>query len=118
MSAATSDAVWLHAPATRILHVVLRVNAMTFVFISLAVTVGGATVYAAWRNREFRKFLAGAFFVSTGVQFYLYLADVSVPLLGTDVVQTPALSAARCVPNFIFFLITLYFGFIKKPKPN
>ena len=36
----------------------------------------------AWRNREFRKFLAGAFFVSSGVLFYLYLADVSVPLLG------------------------------------
>ena len=36
----------------------------------------------AWRNREFLKFLAGAFFVSSGVLFYLYLADVSVPLLG------------------------------------
>jgi hypothetical protein len=58
----------------------------------------------------------GAFFVSSGIQFYLYLADVSVPLLGTDFVQTPALSLARSIPHFALFLITLYFGFIRKPK--
>jgi hypothetical protein len=54
-------------------------------------------------SREFRKFLAGAFFVSAGIQFYLYLAKVSVPLLGIQ---------------FILFGLCLYFGFIKKPKPR
>jgi len=38
------------------------------------------SLYLAWRNRDVRKFLAGAFFVSSGILFYLYLADVSVPL--------------------------------------
>jgi hypothetical protein len=73
-------------------------------------------VYWAVRSRDFRKFLAGAFFVSAGMQFYLYLADVSVPLLGTSFVQTPQRSAVRSIPHFIFFLVTLYFGFIKKPQ--
>jgi hypothetical protein len=36
----------------------------------------------------------GAFFVSSGVLFYLYLADVSVPLLGTNFAETPLISAA------------------------
>jgi hypothetical protein len=39
------------------------------------------------------KFLAGAFFVNAGILFYLYLARVSVPLLGTSYVQTPELVA-------------------------
>jgi hypothetical protein len=46
----------------------------------------------------------------------LYLAKVSVPLLGTNLVLTPEISAWRSIPHFIFFLIDLYFGFIKKPK--
>jgi hypothetical protein len=50
------------------------------------IVTGGATIYFAVQSREFRKFLAGAFFVSAGAQFYLYLAGVSIPLLGTDFV--------------------------------
>ncbi len=88
------------------------------VLIALAIIVGGATIYFAIRSREFRKFLAGAFFVSGGIQFYLYLAGVSVPLLGTGFVQTPELSGIRAIPHFIFFLITFYFGFIKKPRDS
>jgi hypothetical protein len=57
-------------------------------FIALIV-LGLPTLYFAWRSREFRKFLAGAFFVSAGIQLYLYLAKVSVPLLGTNLVVTP-----------------------------
>ena len=46
-----------------------------------AIVVGGLpTLYFAVRSREFRKFLAGAFFVSAGMQFYFYLANVSIPL--------------------------------------
>jgi len=62
------------------------------------------------------KFLAGSFFMSAGVQFYLYLARVSVPLLGTSFVQTPTISALRSITHFAFFLTFWYLGFIRKWK--
>jgi hypothetical protein len=80
------------------------------------VVLGLPTLYFAWRSREFRKFLAGAFFVSAGIQFYLYLANVSVPLLGTNLAVTPEISGLRSIVHFILFGLCLYFGFIKKPK--
>jgi hypothetical protein len=89
---------------------------MIVILVMCAVLVGGATIYWAAKSRDFRKFLAGAFFVSAGIQFYLYLARVSVPLLGTNLVQTPDVSAVRSMIHFILFLVTLYFGFIRKPK--
>jgi hypothetical protein len=73
------------------------------------------TLYLAYRSREVRKFLAGAFFVSAGMQFYLYLANVSVPLLGTGLVLTPKINGLRTIPHFIFFLLCFYFGFVAKP---
>jgi hypothetical protein len=51
-------------------------------YIAAAVIMAVGSIYFAWRKRDFRKFLAGAFFVSSGILFYLYLAGVSVPLLG------------------------------------
>ena len=89
---------------------------MLYVLLTAAVIWGLATIYLAYRFREFRKFLAGAFFVSWGIQLYLYFAKVSVPLLGTDFVFTPEISGARSFPHFIFFLFCLYFGFFSKPK--
>jgi uncharacterized protein (DUF486 family) len=89
---------------------------MIIILVMCAVLVGGATIYWAAKSRDFRKFLAGAFFVSAGIQFYLYLVRVSVPLLGTNLVQTPDVSAVRSVIHFILFLVTLYFGFIRKHK--
>jgi len=62
------------------------------------------------------KFLAGAFFVSTGVLFYLYLAHVSVPLLGTSFIATPGISGARSIVNAIFFVTFFYLGFIRRWK--
>jgi hypothetical protein len=50
------------------------------------------------------KFLAGAFFVSTGVLFYLYLARVSVPLLGTGFIETPEVSGVRSLVNAVLFV--------------
>jgi hypothetical protein len=82
------------------------------------VILGLPTLYFAIRSREFRKFLAGAFFVSGGMQLYFYLANVSVPLIGTSIVQTPNLSGLRSIFHFIFFLVTFYFGFIRKPKKS
>src|SRR5262252_4095118 len=64
-------------------------------YIAAAVIMAVGSLYFAWRNRNFCIFLAGAFFVSSGILFYLYLADVSVPLLGTDLVETPKISAGR-----------------------
>jgi hypothetical protein len=92
-------------------------NMIVALLIALVV-LGLPTLYSAWRSREFRKFLTGAFFVSAGIQFYLYLAGVSVPLLGTNLVVTPEISERRSIVHFILFGLCLYFGFIKKPKDS
>jgi uncharacterized protein (TIGR02246 family) len=47
--------------------------------------------------QEVCKFLAGAFFVNAGILFYLYLARVSVPLLGTNFIETPEISGMRSI---------------------
>ena len=59
------------------------------------------------------KFLAGAFFVNAGVLFYLYLARVSVPLLGTRFTQTPEVSGVRSMVHAVLFLTFFYLGFIR-----
>ena len=74
------------------------------------IVVGLPTIYVAVRYREYRKFLAGAFFVSSGMQFYFYLADLPVPLIWTGAVQSPQLSATRGAIHFALFLLCLYFG--------
>jgi hypothetical protein len=86
------------------------------IYIAAAVMMAVASLYFAWRNRDFRKFLAGAFFVSSGILLYLYLADVSVPLLGTGFVETPQISGARSIIHFVVFLLCFYFGFISQPR--
>jgi uncharacterized protein (DUF486 family) len=85
-------------------------------YIAASVIMAVGSFYFAWRNSNFRKFLAGAFFVSSGILFYLYLVDVSVPLLGTRFVETPQISGGRSVVHFILFLLCFYFGFVRKPK--
>ena len=89
---------------------------MTVILIAAIIVVGGATIYFAVRSPEFCKFLAGAFFVSAGIQFYMYLAKVPVPILGTSFVQTPALSRVRALIHFTLFLTTFDFGFIRKRR--
>ena len=91
---------------------------MIFIYALLGITAIILTIYFVVKCREFLKFLSGAFFVSGGVLFYLYLANVSVPILGTTFVQTPEMSGIRCIPHFIFSILCLYFGFIKRPKPG
>jgi hypothetical protein len=85
-------------------------------YIVAAVVMAGVTLYFAWQSSDFSKFLAGAFFVSSGVLLYLYLADVSVPLLGTSFVETPQISGGRSSVHFILFLLCVYFGFVRKLK--
>ena len=43
------------------------------------------------------KFLAGAFFVNAGLLFYLYLARVSMPLFGTNFIETPEISGMHSI---------------------
>ena len=83
-------------------------------YTAAAVIMAVGSLYLAWRSRDFRKFLTGAFIVSSGILFYLYLADVSVPLLGTGFVETPQISGGRSIVHFILFLLCLYFGFVKR----
>jgi hypothetical protein len=91
---------------------------MTYVYMIAALLLVSATLYLVKKNTEVRKFLAGAFFVSSGVLLYLSLAKVSVPILGTALVQTPELAASRSAVHFVFFLLCFYFGFLKKPAPK
>ena len=85
-------------------------------YIAAAVIMAVGSLHFAWRSRNFRKFLAGAFFVSSGILFYLYLADVSVPLLGTGFVETPKISAGRSIVHFILFVLCFYFGVVNRRK--
>jgi hypothetical protein len=85
-------------------------------YITAAVIMAVGSLYFAWRNRDYRKFLAGAFFVSSSILYYLYLADASVPLLGTSFIETPQISGGRSIVHFILFLLCLYSGFVRKPN--
>ena len=80
-----------------------------------------AAVYVAIKFREVRKFVAGAFFVSSGILWYLWLTGTSIPLmiphLGTIAIDTPDISGQRAIVHFILFLLCFYFGFISNMKP-
>jgi hypothetical protein len=88
------------------------------VYVVAGIVAAACSLYFAWRSRDFRKFLAGAFFVNSGVLFYFYLAGVAVPVLGTNIVATPESSGFRSAIHFVLFLVCLYFGFIKAPSQN
>jgi hypothetical protein len=85
-------------------------------YIAAAAIMAVGRLYFAWRNRNFRKFLASAFFVSSGILFYLSVVAVSVPLLGTGFVETPNISGGRSIVHFVLFLLCFYFGFVRKTK--
>ena len=79
-----------------------------------------ATLYVAIKYREVRKFLARAFFVSSGILWYLWVTNTSVPIVmpyaGTVSVETPAISGQRAIVHFVLFLVCLYFGFFSRPR--
>ncbi|UGX91147.1 hypothetical protein G6321_00035855 [Bradyrhizobium barranii subsp. barranii] len=83
-------------------------------YVVAAVAMAAGSLYLAWCSLDVRKFLAGAFFVSSGILAYLAIADVSVPLLGTGSVETPPVSGARAIVHFLLFLVCLYSGFLGK----
>jgi len=79
-----------------------------------------AILYVGIKYREVRKFLAGAFFVSSGTCWYLWVTGVSLPIVlpfvGSVSVEAPEISGQRAVAHFVLFLLCFYFGFISKPK--
>ena len=89
---------------------------MKAVYIILIISILFLTIYFVIKSVDFRKFLTGAFFVSAGIQFYLAYAKVSVPVLGTDIMQTADLGYARGVLHLVLCLVCFYFGFVRKPR--
>jgi hypothetical protein len=79
-----------------------------------------AALYVAIRYREVRKFLAGAFFVSSGTLWYLWVTGTSLPVVlpyaGTISVESPEISGQRAIVHFVLFLLCMYFGFFGKSK--
>jgi len=65
-------------------------------------------------RKEVCKFLSGAFFVTAGASWYFSLYHISVPFMGTS--MSPEFLLIRGFIHFGLFLITFYFGFIKKKK--
>jgi hypothetical protein len=84
--------------------------------VAAIILIGLPTLYVAVRYCEYRKFLAGGFFVSSGMQFYFYLAKIPIPLMWTSAVQSPELSAMRGAIHFVLFLFCLYFGWFFRAK--
>ena len=89
---------------------------MTAIYIILILLVITSSIYFVIKSLDFRKFLTGAFFVSAGIQIYLAYAKVSIPLLGTDIVQTSDVGYTRGVLHLVLCLVCFYFGFIKKTR--
>ena len=81
---------------------------------------GLAALYVAIRYREVRKFLAGGFFVSSGILWYLWLTGTAVPIVlpyaGRVAVEPPEISGQRAIVHFVLFLLCLYFGFFWKRR--
>ena len=84
---------------------------MVYLLVPGVLGVAAASAWLAYRSVDFRKFLAGAFLVSGGVQLYLAAAGVSVPVLGTEIVQTPDVGWVRGAFHLGLGGVAVYFGF-------
>jgi hypothetical protein len=62
--------------------------------------------------KEVSKFLSGAFFVTAGASWYLSWNHVGVPFFGFTI--SPEFLGIRGCIHFALFLISFYFGFIRK----
>ncbi len=91
---------------------------MKVIYILVILTIIALTIYFVIKSVDFRKFLTGAFFVSAGIQLYLAYAKVSIPVLGTDMVQTSEVGYTRGILHLALCLICFYFGFVKKQSRN
>lgn len=66
--------------------------------------------------KETCKFLSGAFFVTAGASWYFAWYNMAVPFMGT--VMSPRFLAIRGCMHFVFFLLSFYWGFIRKPAAD
>jgi hypothetical protein len=82
-------------------------------FGGLGTAAGKSPMFKKIPWQDVCKFLAGAFFFSAGVLCYLFLARVSVPLLGTRFTQAPEVSGVRSIVHVVLFFIFFYLGFIR-----
>jgi hypothetical protein len=64
--------------------------------------------------KEVGKFLSGAFFVSAGVLFYLYLAGSPVPVFGAHLAVTPTVNGVRAAVHAVLFAVFFYLGYIRQ----
>ena len=64
--------------------------------------------------KEIFKFLSGAFFVTAGASWYLSYYHITMPIMGTT--MSPDFLFVRGFIHFGLFLLTFYFGFLKKKK--
>jgi hypothetical protein len=64
--------------------------------------------------KEVCKFLSGAFFVSAGILFYLWLTGTPMPIWGTSYVVSPEAHGWRSIAHVVFFAICFYVGFVRK----
>jgi hypothetical protein len=82
------------------------------------VLYAAATLYFAVTYREVRKFLAGAFFVSSGTLAYLWATGTAIPLVlpfaGAISVETPGVNGQRVIVHFVLFVLYFYSGFMRK----
>ena len=62
--------------------------------------------------KEILKFLSGAFFVTAGASWYLSWHHIALPFFGLTI--SPEFFAFRGFLHFALFLISFYFGFIRK----
>ena len=61
--------------------------------------------------REVFKFLSGAAFAGSLINFYLYFENVSVPFMGYTI--GPRFLGARAAVNFVACVVFFYFGYVK-----
>ncbi len=78
----------------------------------LEVQIGNSGLIMKINWKDVLKFLSGAFFVTAGANWYLSWYHISVPFFGLT--MTSELLALRGFIHFALFLISFYFGFIKK----
>lgn len=72
------------------------------------------SIYFAIKSVEFRKFLSGAFFVTAGASWYFAYNKIDLPFMGGT--MSHEFLFVRGFLHFALFLLSFYFGFIRKPK--
>jgi hypothetical protein len=64
--------------------------------------------------KDIFKFLSGAFFVTAGASWYIAYYNISMPFMGKT--MSPDFLFVRGFVHFVLFLVTFYFGFLKRKK--